>query len=162
MQCETITCQACEVPKNRFAFTPTNVTRHFTHNRLMVCKDCEAKGCSNTDPRYYWCMGPCARPMGHSRFDKAQLQAHRTSNRRLRCKTCDRAEKQREIELKRKIKGSEKVCKCAKQVHVTRMHKEVCFLYRMPRNYMWMDKLKSADGGREDSDWLLERMRRGK
>ncbi len=162
MQCEMITCNACEDSKNRFAFTATNVRNHFSYKRLVVCKECEEKGCSSADPRYYWCMGPCQQPFGHSLFDKAQLQAHRKDNRRLCCKTCDREEKQREKQLKQRIRNSKEVCKCAKQVYATRMHKEVCFLHQRPQNYMWMDKLKASNGGREDSDWLLERMRRGK
>ena len=39
------------------------------------------------------------------------------------------------------------------------LHKEQCFLY-MTRHYMWMDKLRADTGGREDSEWLLQRMRR--
>ena len=160
MQCETIVCKACNEALNRFAFTDAYVHNHFSHSRHVVCTLCLANGCSNNNTQLYTCVGPCAQQLGHLRFEPARLRAHTNSRTRLCCKECVLAERAREADFKRRIKGSERVCRCQPKPHMALQHKEKCFLY-MARHYMWMDKLRADDGGRSDSAWLLERMRRG-
>ena len=155
-----IPCAACATSKKRFAFSASSVLNFFTHKQTVVCSSCAQLGCSGKCTRWYTCAGPCQQQLGKLRFDAARVAAHDAAGKRLCCKACHAVERSRETSLNRKIKGSEKVCKCEPKALWTPRHKEKCFLYmaHITGNYMWMDKL-AGDGGRTDAEWLLRRKR---
>ena len=91
--CELIPCAGCAKEQPNDSYDQCSQENYWKLSRKVVCKDCQARGCTNSDPQLYQCAGPCKLARGTRFFCKADLRAtKRNKHKLLLCSDCKRKE----------------------------------------------------------------------
>jgi len=119
--------------------------------------DCEEKGCSNRDPKFYQCTGQCGEAHGHNMFNSKQLQNYKSDSKRpLICVNCEKEDADTEKRLEKLLKRSKRAgCTCKRPLN----HKQDC---PMSPRYLGEIPFPGIDVGlsRDDHEWLVARRKR--
>ncbi len=91
-------CIGCRRILHQDAFEKEMWRNALSHQRLLLCTNCQQKGLSLYDQQYYFCGG-CGNEYGHMNFGRDALKARKRGSEKgsaaLRCKKCnDAAEKE--------------------------------------------------------------------
>ena len=153
--CEHVLCSACMQQKPNVHFSASCVEYYWNHQRSVVCRLCETKGCSKANATYYQCSGPCNQKWGHQKYDRTHLKNHKYHGRPLVCSRCTIDNTAREQRLAALMRTSKRAkCTCKNWL----MHSEKCPLHIQrfgERPYPGCDVMSEAD-----STWLLKRQRK--
>ena len=110
-------CGACKQLYNQNSWSRKERENHKQRQTTLVCKPCRDLGYHPDDVETYACR-ICKCEFGAKKFDANMLSNYKyNSQPKIECKECTATAERRVKELRGKLKGSKRICKCFCPIH---------------------------------------------